>query len=168
MDKNNILIYAIVPSYIYKTKKLTSGAKLIAERITALCSQKGYAWVTNKSLAKIYGIREDTVSKHIKSLESFGFIKCTYTKSEMKSKRTIYLTDNVWVKYKDSIGLKKCNELGHLKEHNNKVNNNKIIDYDTDGVMLWNGVRCESTPCNKEELDELNSILAEFRGASSE
>ena len=165
MDYDNILIYAIVPAYIYQTKKLTSGAKLIAERITALCSQKGYAWITNKSLANIYGIREDTVSKHIKSLESFGFIRCVYSKSEMKSKRTIYLTDNIWVKYKDSSRIKNEKELGHMSEHNiNK--NNKIIDYDTDGVMLWNGVRCESKPCSKSEHDELNSLLAEFKGDS--
>lgn len=163
MDHNNILIYAIVPAYIYQTKKSTSGAKLIAERITALCSQKGYAWITNKSLANIYGIREDTVSKHIKSLESFGFIRCVYSKSEMKSKRTIYLTDNIWAKYKDSSRIKNEKELGHISEHNiNK--NNKIIDYDTDGVMLWNGVRYESKPCSKSELDELNSLLAEFKG----
>lgn len=76
MKEDNILIYAIIPTEIYKTKKLTSEEKLIAERITALCRNKGYSWITNKSLATMYGIREDTVSKHIKKLERFGFIKC--------------------------------------------------------------------------------------------
>ncbi len=32
--EENIIIYAVIPSYIYKTKKLTSEEKLIAERIT--------------------------------------------------------------------------------------------------------------------------------------
>ena len=36
---------------------------------------------------------------------------------------------------------------------------NKIISYDTDGVMLWNGVRCESEPCTDEELKELEELL---------
>ena len=69
MKEENILIYAIIPAEIYKTKKLTSEEKLIAERITALCRNKGYSWITNKALATMYGIREDTVSKHIKKLE---------------------------------------------------------------------------------------------------
>ena len=46
-----IKIYAIMPSSIYKTKLLTPTEKLLAERITALCKNKGYAWITNKSLA---------------------------------------------------------------------------------------------------------------------
>src|SRR5574344_1558566 len=41
----------------------------------------------------------------------------------------------------------------------NDIVKKKIIDYDTDGVMLWNEVRCESKPCSKSELDELNSLL---------
>ena len=40
---------------------------------------------------------------------------------------------------------------------------NKIISYDTDGVMLWNGVRCESEPCTDEELKELEELLKPFR-----
>ena len=69
MDETYITIYAIMPSYIYTTKDLSSEEKLIAERITALCRQKGYSWISNKSLAQMYGIREDTVSRHIKKLK---------------------------------------------------------------------------------------------------
>ena len=61
-------------TYLYKTKELTSEEKLIAERITALCRQKGYSWISNKSLADMYGIREDTVSKHIKKFSCFLLI----------------------------------------------------------------------------------------------
>ena len=66
--EDNIVIYAIMPSYLYKTKELTSEEKLIAERITSLCRKEGYCWITNKTLGDMYGIREDTVSKHIKRL----------------------------------------------------------------------------------------------------
>lgn len=44
---------------------------------------------------------------------------------------------------------------------------NKIISYDTDGVMLWNGVRCESEPCADEELKELEELLKPFREGDS-
>lgn len=64
-----------MPSSIYKTKQLTPTDKLIAERIMALCKNKGYSWITNKTLADMYGIREDTVSKAIKKLEKYGLYK---------------------------------------------------------------------------------------------
>ena len=39
----------------------------------------------------------------------------------------------------------------------------KIISYDTDGVMLWDGKRCESEPCSEEELKELKELLKPFK-----
>lgn len=55
-----------------------------------------------------------------------------------------------------------------MKEYNNKINNNKeifnkIISYDTDGVMLWNGKRCESVQPTEEERKEMEDLLSEFR-----
>lgn len=37
------------------------------------------------------------------------------------------------------------------------------IRFDSDGVMVWNGKRCESTPLSEEELKEMNELLNEFR-----
>ena len=37
------------------------------------------------------------------------------------------------------------------------------IRFDPDGVMVWNGKRCESTPLSEEELKEMNELLNEFR-----
>lgn len=55
-----------------------------------------------------------------------------------------------------------------MKEYNNKINNNKeifnkIISYDTDGVMLWHGKRCESVEPTEEEGKEMEDLLSEFR-----
>ena len=97
MNDEYIRIFAIMPSEIYKTKDLTSEEKLIAERITALCKKEGYAWISNKALADMYGIRVDTVSKHIKHLIEYGYIKCIYEKNgNGNKKRTIYLSNNIW------------------------------------------------------------------------
>lgn len=38
-----------------------------------------------------------------------------------------------------------------------------IIRYDSDGVMVWNGKRCESIPLTKEEIKEMEDLLSEFR-----
>ena len=173
MKEEFITIYAIMPSDIYSTKELTAEEKLIAERITALCKKEGYAWISNKALAELYGIREDTVSKHIKRLKEYGYIKCIYDKtSKGKSQRTIYLTNNIWGKEANSSMINNQNDIGYTTKHNNKYNyknNNEdniksgpIISYDTDGVMLWNGQRCESEPCTEEELKELEELLSQF------
>ena len=38
-----------------------------------------------------------------------------------------------------------------------------IIRYDSDGVMVWNGKRCESIPLTKDELKEMEELLSEFK-----
>ena len=38
-----------------------------------------------------------------------------------------------------------------------------MISYDTDGVMLWHGKRCEATPPSEEELKEMEDLLSEFQ-----
>jgi len=174
MNDEYITIYAIIPSYLYKTKELTSEEKLIAERITALCRQKGYSWISNKSLAEMYGIREKTVSKHIKKLRDIGFIRCLYSYDvNNKSNRVIYLTDNIWDKQTSSGSLNRQGEIRYISENNNNINNkynrkNNIISYDEDGVMLWNGKRCESKKGSEEEYKEMQLLLSEYRGDCNE
>ena len=41
---------------------------------------------------------------------------------------------------------------------------NQVINYDTDGIMLWNGKRCESIPTTKEEQLELQKMINEICG----
>lgn len=78
MKDDYIVIYAVVPKYIYETKELTPEDKLIAERIIYLCKKEGYCWITNRTLSEMYHITIDTASKHIRKLEKFGLIKCIY------------------------------------------------------------------------------------------
>lgn len=37
------------------------------------------------------------------------------------------------------------------------------ISYDPDGVMVWNGKRCESTMCTPEEQKEIEALLSEYQ-----
>lgn len=64
--------------------------------------------------------------------------------------------------------VNKEEEITYMKEYNNKINNNKeifnkIISYDTDGVMLWHGKRCESVEPTEEERKEMEDLLSEFK-----
>ena len=43
-----------------------------------------------------------------------------------------------------------------------------LITYDTDGVMLWNGKRCESEPASPEEIAEMEAMIKEIVGDSNE
>ena len=174
MNETYITIYAIMPSYIYTTKDLSSEEKLIAERITALCRQKGYSWISNKSLADMYGIRETTVSRHIKKLRDIGFIKCLYSQHiNNKLNRVIYLTNNIWDKQTSDDCLNKQEGIRYITKYNNNINNkynnkNNIISYDEDGTMLWNGKRCESNIATEEEQKELKEILSNYKGEENE
>ena len=48
-----------------------------------------------------------------------------------------------------------------VKEGNKILNN--IISYDTDGVMLWHGKRCEAIPASPEEIKEMEELLSRFK-----
>lgn len=48
--------------------------------------------------------------------------------------------------------------------HVTSINNQEKILYgfDTDGVEIWNGKRCESIPATPEEIAELEELLKDF------
>ncbi len=52
-----------------------------------------------------------------------------------------------------------------LLDKNYKLETDDIpmIDYDTDGVMLWHGKRCEAISPSEEELKEMEDLLSEFK-----
>jgi ribosomal protein S25 len=184
MNDNYIIIYAIMPSEIYKTKDLTSEEKLIAERITALCKKEGYAWISNKALADMYGIRADTVSKHIRHLIRYGYLKCLYGKNDNgHKKRTIYLANSIWDNQAIVNSLNNQSNIGYTSKYNNKYtykDNNKtnnITIYNKlapngnpmfgtkDGIDYWKGEpvkREEATPEEQAEMQrEINEICGD-------
>lgn len=163
-----IKIYAIMPSSIYKTKQLTPTDKLIAERITALCKNKGYAWITNKSLADMYGIREDTVSKAIKNLEKYGYIKCHYNwQSETKSKRIVFLTNDIWDKCNNTTSINNQYDMDYVTNHNNNYNNKNNCNNNLSILSKKDSYDEYPVYYDKfyldEELEELENLLAPFK-----
>lgn len=84
-----------------------------------------------------------------------------------KSKGLFLLDNKIYIKgYLNSYSDK--NKKIHNYVTITKVNNydfissNTIINYDVDGVMIWNGKRCESKLATEEEIKEMESMLKEI------
>lgn len=114
----------------------------------------------------------------------FGLTCNDYSNNNCYLNLRIY--NNLYYKYKDFfVKDKKVFIKGYLKTYSDKNNNiqsyimvtkitdksNELINgasaphirYDEDGVMVWNGKRCESVPPTKEELEEMGALLSEYQ-----
>ncbi len=61
--------------------------------ISSLSSKLGYCTASNEYLSDKFGINKDMISKKIKRLEKYGYIKCEYTyRGSQIVRRKIYLT----------------------------------------------------------------------------
>ena len=159
MKNDYIVIYAVVPKYIYETKLLTPEEKLIAERIIYLCKKEGYCWITNRSLAEMYHITIDTASKHIRKLEKFGLIKCIYDHNDKNTKRIIRLVEDIWNNWSTKDSLNKRDSIDCLSEHNNKYNKEVISN---ELLPSWFNKEPEAVPPSQEELEEMEDIINSF------
>lgn len=168
--------YWILPLEVGLDKNLKPQDKLLYAQLLSLSKQKGYCFATNHYLSKLNNdVCKRTIINSLYNLKKSNYIKVVIDRKENNnSKRKIYINNrNVFNNNSSSIDNNYYTSKEKCRNHNkynNKNNNliNSIISYDTDGVMLWNGVRCECKECSKEEQDELNDILAEFRGDSNE
>ena len=162
MENDYLMIYAVVPKYIYETKQLTPEEKLIAERIIALCRKEGYCWITNRKLSEMYNIRLETASRHIKKLEKMGLIKCEYEKDHQREKRIIYLVNDIWSKWSSDHESNNQENLDYSVKYNNKYNKKNNNE---ENLPEWikHPEMCTSTPCTPEEQAEMDALLAEFK-----
>ncbi len=134
-------------------------------------------------ISGIINVITDTNGKYIK----FGLTTNKYTLNEDKK---VYVSLNIsrelFNTYQDYfIKDNKVFVKGYLNSYidqNKKIqsfitvtdisnNSNEIIKgkssphirYDLDGVMVWNGKRCEAIPPTEKELKELEELLKEFK-----
>ena len=135
-------------------KELSYLDKLIYIRIVGICRNEEYnysCFASNKYFAKLFGVSPKSISVTIGKLKRLGYINVTYLRSDtLVKERSITLTSNVWCNLDNSDTLLEEPTVPQKMEYNNKILNN-IISYDTDGVMLWHGKRCEATPATLEE-----------------
>lgn len=167
-----VLVYAYVPEQFLSRKDLSYLDKLIYIRIVGFCRNDNYnntCFASNGYFANLFGVKPKAISVTINKLKDLGLINVKYIKNEnLVKQRSITLTSNVWNQISNDVVVNKEEDVPYMKEYNNKINNNKkiynkIISYDTDGVMLWNGKRCESVPPTPEEQKEMENLLSEFK-----
>ncbi len=167
-----IKYYSIVNKDYMSSNELNSLDKLLLIHITALCYKEGYCYATNRFFSEIYGYDRKTISRSINKLVDKKILNSRLEYNNMNlSKRYLSLHIPVWTNVGKGLGLKCKASVYENDQHNIKYENkkeiNKIISYDTDGVMLWNGKRCESEPCTDDELKELEELLKTFREGDS-
>lgn len=134
-------------------------------------------------ISGIINVITDTNGKYIK----FGLTTKKYTLNEDKKVyvslnisrelfniyQDLFLKDNkVFVKgYLNSYidqnkKIQSFITVTDISNNPNDITNGKkapYIRYDSDGVMLWNGKRCESIPPTNKELDEMENLLKDFK-----
>lgn len=126
-------------------------------------------FASNGYFANLFGVKSKAISVTIKKLKDLNLINVKYIRNEnLVKQRSITLKSNVWKGISNNEVVNKEEEITYMKEYNNKINNNKeifnkIISYDTDGVMLWHGKRCELVEPTEEERKEMEDLLSEFR-----
>ena len=146
-----VVIYAIVPKEIYKTKLLTPEEKLIAERIIYLCKKEGFCWITNKSLAEMYNIKIETASRHIKHLEEIGLIKCQYEKNDKNTRRIIQLIDDIWTNWSNRDKSNNHNNMDQPVKHNTSAYKKKSEYKENLPDWFTNPDLCKNNPPTEEE-----------------
>ena len=168
-----VLVYAYVPEHFLSRKDLSYLDKLIYTRIVGFCRNDKYnntCFASNGYFANLFGVKPKAISVTIKKLKDLDLINVKYIRNENLVKQiSITLTSNVWKRISNNEVVNKEEGITYMKEYNNKINNNKgifnkIISYDTDGVMLWHGKRCESVEPTEEERKEMEDLLSEFMG----
>ena len=126
----------------------------------------------NKNKFMFFDIVQNNKINDLENSSSFYKIKLS---SEMilKYKDIVKISNNVYINgYLNTYQKEKRNiyyiypkEI-KLLDNNYKLENGTkepTISYDTDGVMLWNGTRCEATPPTEEELKEMKNLLSEYK-----
>ena len=127
--KNDKNYYTIIPSDVRYDKRLKPLSKLIYGEITALTNDKGYCWANNNYFAGIYSVSKDTISRAVKQLEEYGYIKCIYDKSKQNNeKRKIYIKNYVSAKKSIQCSKKSINGIDKKVKDNNKYNNLNNIE----------------------------------------
>ena len=125
--------YSIIPMEVLISKELSDKAKLIYAELSSLDSKAGFAWCSNKYLAELFDVSVWTISKCIKELVEFKYIKCEY---ETDNARKIFLIKPI-VK-----NLKTYSE----KSKNPNVKNHKTLCEKQQTPIVKNA--------NKESIDE--------------
>lgn len=87
--------YAIIPAHVRYCKEIESGAKLLYGELTALASQEGFCWASNKYLSDLYDVDKKTIQRWVSSLVDRKFIEIEVDKSGFQTVRRIWISTEI-------------------------------------------------------------------------
>lgn len=159
-------IILVLPQSVLGDNRLTYFERLLLIELASLCKKNGYCWPTNRYFMNKFGCTKPTVSKSISSLSKYGYIDIEINNSETNnSKRIIRLTE-VLKKRITSIQENINTSIQNNFNHDNK-NKKDILDkiyyVDENGIEYWYGIPIESSVATKEEQEEMENLLKEFK-----
>ena len=122
--------YAIIPADIRYDNRITPNAKLLYAEITALTNMNGQCFATNDYFAKLYGVSKVSVSKWIKNLVDFGYIKSEISykegSKEIDKRYLTFVKDPIKEKFNTPIKEKLKDNNTTIVEYNNNLTDSNI------------------------------------------
>lgn len=110
--------YAVIPADV-RYSNIPANAKLLYGEITALCNEKGYCWATNGYFAKLYKVKNETISRWASALQKQGFIRIEPNKSKGFERRIFLST---YSQKSQGLLTKRSIAIDKKVKHNNTVN----------------------------------------------
>ena len=110
--------YAVIPSEVRYSKKLTPNAKLLYAEITALCNMNGKCTASTQYFCRVYEVSRGSIQNWLKMLEDNGYIERTVI-FKQGSKEIL----SRYIKLTDKGSLK-----NYTDNTNINITNNNLID----------------------------------------
>ena len=67
--------WAVLPAAVRYDAKIPAAAKLLYAEISSLTESRGYCYASNDYFLRLYGMAERTLQRHLKALETAGYIR---------------------------------------------------------------------------------------------
>lgn len=112
---------------------ISPNAKLLFGEITALCNKEGFCWASNSYFAKIYKVKNCTVSEWIRQLKEFGFID--YSIKDYNQRKITLREKPIGVSEKTDRGVSEKTEHSNT-EDNNTINKSHALESAKEGELI--------------------------------
>jgi DNA-binding MarR family transcriptional regulator len=122
-EKNLPNYYSVLPANVRYCPDLSDFEKILYSEISALTNALGYCFASNNYFAELYKKDVSTISRAIKKLEEYDFIK-TEVKKKEGNKRYIYLNTPIGKNAYTPIGKNAYTPIG--KNAYSNINNTSI------------------------------------------
>lgn len=151
--------YVVIPTALLMDDKVSSQAKLTFGIISNLSNQRGYCFASNSYIANLSNLHENTVSKHINELITYGYLIRFDEVTSFGLQRRLALSDPIKeevAQRKDLGGSTKTGRGSHIKQgggvnenadHNNirliikdeysKINIQELVFEDDESNEAW-------------------------------